>query len=411
MNINIFLFMIFLVTMILSFSIFYLFSLENITKILEKEKITAIIKSEQNNNIFVPYKYTDWFSLNTSIKNHYNIETSLDKKTIKITKKINDAHLKNLDLYAIYFKRSSAYDIATSILLESLKNLFNITLTVYFVDYDEELTLKILDEINRKKNKTIVLSVGSDTTDFLFPISQNYENLIFISMTSKDPKTMGYIEDIKTTTGKNFALTSLNMYPEIQYQYIKEFFNKLKNLVIIVDVDNKSSMNTQYLPIKKLAEKEGVNVYPVLVKANQKDPIDINNKFKEQLNIVKKNMKEKGYNKDDTLIIMTGSTILFERYNIINKIFPELLICSMIPDHIIGSYENTASFGIGVTFQKNASLVVEYILKILLGEKPENLPVGFVFPPDISINVTHFREKGFYIPEKLLLASTLIYDY
>lgn len=409
MSINVFL-IILLLLVGSFFSIFYFFASDNFIKILEREKITSIIRNEQNNNFFVPYKYTEWFSLNTLIKNNYNVEISADKKTIKITKKVNNVHLKNLDLYAIYFKRSSAYDIAASVLLESLKNLFNISLTVYFVDYNEELTLKILDELNRKNNKTIVLSVGSDTTDFLFPISQNYKNLTFVSMTSKDPKTMGYIENIDATTGKNFALTSLNMHPEVQYQYIKEFFSKLKNLVIAVDIDNKSSMNTQYLPLKKIAEKEGVKVYPVLVKANQKDPTDINNKFEEQLNIVKKQMKENGYNKDDTLIIMTGSTILFERYNIINKIFPELLICSMIPDQTIGSYENTASFGIGVTFQRNASLVVEYLLKILLGKNPENMPVGYVFPPDISINVTHFQRKGFTIPEKLLLASTLVYS-
>lgn len=404
----------FLILLILIFSsflyFFYFFTSEDFSKFLEREKISLITNKDDYTIYSNFYKYTEWFSLYSSLKNDYIVKINSDKNIVEIVKKNKDIHLKELELYAIYFKRSSAYDIGVSVLLESFKKLFNIKMTIYYVDYDEDLTLKILDDINEKNKKTIVLSVGSDTTDFLYPISENYKNLIFVSITSKDPKSMGYVSDINMSTGKNFVLTSLNLLPELQFQYIKAFFTNLKKVIILVDSDNKSSINTQYLPLEEIFEKNGIKVYPVLVKANQKNPKDINNKFEKELLNVKEKITEDGFNKDDTLIIMTGSTILFERYFIVNKIFPELLICSMMPDQTIGKYENTASFGIGVTFQKNAFLVVEYILKILLGKKPENMPIGYIYPPDISINVTHFQKKGFTIPEQLILVATLVYS-
>lgn len=370
------------------------------------------IKSDNKNKKVEIVNYTEWFGIDKSIAKDYEIKISEDKNKIIIRKFKNNYYLNSINLHAIYFKRSSAYDIAIGILIKSLENLYNVSITVYYVDYNLELTNNILKEISdyNKHKKHIVLSFGSDTTDYLFSISQNYENINFVSITSKDPKTMGYVEDFNSTTNKNFALTSLNMPSEIQYQYIRKFFKKLDKLIILVDAQNKSSFNTQYLPLKKLAERDNIKVYPVLVNADQKNPNDINEKFEKELLKVKNALNSDGYDKNSTLIIMTGSTILFERYNIINKIIPDLLICSMIPDQTIGKYEDTASFGIGVTFQKNASIAAKYILRILSGEDPGKLPIGFVFPPDVSINITHFQNKGFYIPEELLLTSTLVYS-
>lgn len=405
-------FLILSVLIILSSVWLYYFISEstNFFEILKEENKIFVSDTENyinNDNLLV---YTNWFSLSSSVKKDYDVEINNERNTVEISKKNNDPKLKDLNLYAIYFKRSSVYDISTSILLTNLKNLFNVRLIVHYVDYDENLTLKILDEINRKNEKSIILSVGSDTTDFLFSVSENYGNLIFVSLVSKDPKIMGYVNNINEPSGKNFVLTSFNVLPELQFQYITTFFENLEKIIILVDYDNRSSIKTQYLPLKEMAESSGIKVYPVIVKANQKDSNDINNKLETELKNVKEKISKDGYNKNNTLIIVTTSTILIERYFIVNKIFSELLICSLIPNQTIGRYENTASFGIGVTIQKSVSLVTDYILKIVSGEKPENIPVGYVYPPDISINVTHFRKKNLFIPEKLLLVSNLVYS-
>lgn len=345
-----------------------------------------------------------WFAINPTHLSTHRVMVASDNHIV-ITR-FQSSQNRHLKLAAIYFKRSSAYDIAISEILNFYQEIpANLEIHVYFTDYDEELTQQILNTLLTDRTE-LVFSMGSDTTDFLWEIGRGLD-LPFVTVASKDPVSMGYLEDIDSTSNNNFAFTSLNMPNDIQFVYLEEFLPRMKNVVILVNTNNDSAMRTQAIPLQEIAEERGMRVF--MVEVDQFNSAAINQQFKEGLRKVVEDLRNVNAIPYDTLFWMTGSTILFERYPLVNSIVTDYLIGSTIPDQTLGPVEETASFGIGVTFDSNGRLAVAYSYEILFnGIDPGTLPIGMVIPPDISINLDHFEQKGISITFSLLEIANLV---
>ena len=112
----------------------------------------------------------------------------------------------------------------------------------------------------------------------------------------------------------------------------------------------------------------------------------------------------------NSVLLVTGSTSVYERIGLINRYAGDLPVISMLPD-IVRAGDESALLSIGVNLTSALKLSTVYALDVITGKAdPGSLPVGSVSPPDLAINFRVANRIGVQIPFSFLESSTFVYD-
>jgi putative ABC transport system substrate-binding protein len=248
----------------------------------------------------------------------------------------------------------------------------------------------------------LIYSIGSTAT---VAMRKSYTGgkIPVVSVNAKDPVLLGLIDNIHGS-GDNFAFTSLNLPASVTLRYMQRFKPSLKQIGVLYAKNNHSAYATQYLPLKKIAEKNGVKIITIVV--DRDDPslaLDVS------MERTIKALKKGDPTLSSSILWLTGSSSLLSRMNEINLYAGSLAVISAVPD-VVCNRADSALMSFGVSFANNANQAGLYGLQILKGKiAPGDLPVGQIFPPDIVINVAQAQRINQKIPFFLMEMASDVY--
>lgn len=306
----------------------------------------------------------------------------------------------------LYPKRSSAYDIAMSKILDvfASKNMA-IEFTVINFENDDGRGAAVLDLVEQE-NFDLIFSMGSQSTAWLHQYYRNGATPV-VTVCSKDPVALGHIDGYDTGSGTNFAFTSLNMPTEVQLAYLMDFMPGLKNLGILVARNNISAVRTQAKPMQEAIEAKGINVVYLAVQ----DPANAKEELEQLISGALVNMRKIDPSLDNSMFWITGSTSVFREIATINRHAGPVPVLSAVPE-VVQPGDDSAVVSIGISFESNGYLAAVYAHDVIMGKaRVGDLKVGIVSPPDIAINFRRARAIGVEVPFSFFESANYVYDY
>jgi putative ABC transport system substrate-binding protein len=304
----------------------------------------------------------------------------------------------------LYTRASSSYDIAISRILAVFRSSrLPVAVTVLNITRDPALGQKGLDYA-RAEHFDLILSMGSDTTDFLVKSFQG-ESIPVVTVCSKDPVLLGYVGSYEGS-GTNFAYTSLDAPVELQMAYLDQLVPDLKNIAVLYSESNTSSKVTQVAPLRAVASQRGITVSDVVVVVDKNAKAEL----KSKVAAAAAEMRRTDPEGTKSVFWITGSTPVFNEIETIDASSDGLPVLSVVPD-VVKEGSKSALLSIGVTFESNAHLAGLYAVDILQGKaRAGDLKIGVVSPPDIAINFGRARAVGMKIPFSFLESASYVYD-
>jgi putative ABC transport system substrate-binding protein len=306
----------------------------------------------------------------------------------------------------LYPRPSSAYDIAITKILEIFETKdLDVEITVLNFQMNDQRGAQALD-FAAKNKAGLIFAMGSESTAWLY---DHYRNgtIPVVSVCSKDPVQLGQMRDYQHGSNTNFAFTSLNVPVDVQMTYVRELRPDLRNLTVLVDSKNISAVQTQAEPIATYARDRGIQVIWGAVR----NPANAREELVDIVRNAVQTMRKSDPDLTKSLFWVTGSTSVFLEIHTINENADRVPVVSVVPE-IVRAGGDTASLGIGISFESNAHLAAIYGADILSGKaKAGDLKVGVVSPPDIAISFLKTREIGMRVPFSFFEAASFIYDY
>lgn len=309
-------------------------------------------------------------------------------------------------IMVLYPRPSSAYDIAiTKILQVFAEKNIDAAFTIVNFNNEDGRGQAAIDLAERDKYD-LIFGMGSESTAWLY---QHYRGraIPVISVCSKDPVELRQIKDYDSSTGTNFAFTSLNTPIAVQMAYIRELRPNLRNVAILVDGKNVSAMQTQATPMGEAARRLNMKVLDVVVQ----NPANARAELKSLVADAVRTMKKSDPTLANSIFWVTGSTSVFTEIDVINAEADRVPVISAVPE-VVRPGDDSAALSIGVSFESNAHLAAIYAADVLLGRaKVGDLKVGIVSPPDIAINFRKVRDIGLAVPFSFFENAAYVYDY
>ncbi len=351
--------------------------------------------------------YDEWFRYGEEVAESWEfLEVDGDSNRVEIRRKNSNDQEPAQHVFVFYPKPSSAYAVAITKILEifASKNVNTRFTVVNFAKDDArgQAALSLASETG----SDLIFSMGSASTAWLW---KNYKDgeIPVVSVCSKDPVVLGQIDSYDSSTGSNFAFTSLNMPIEVQMAYVLELKPDLQNLGVLVDSQNVSAVQTQAQPIAEFARARGIRVMDLAVQ----DPEDAKAELPKLVSDTVAAMRKNDPTLNNSVLWITGSTSVFREIETINAHSDRVPVLSVVPE-VVQAGDQSAVMSIGVSFQSNAHLAAIYGIEVLQGRSAAgDLKVGIVSPPDIAINFRIAREIALDIPFSFLESASFVYDY
>jgi putative tryptophan/tyrosine transport system substrate-binding protein len=300
---------------------------------------------------------------------------------------------------------SSAYDTALSTILK------------YFADHGRAARFTVVNmdgNLARGQQELqwaesngfkLVFAMGSEAA-LVAHESYRGEALPVVTVCAKDPVRLGQVAAYDKGSGTNIAYTSLNMPTDAQFSYLLQLMPDVRNIAILVDATNKSSVETQSKPLEEAAQKKGINALVLAVNARKGVREDMPRKMAEAIVAMMKSDPEL----KKSFFWVTGSTAVFTEMGIIDRHAGKVPVLSVVPN-VVKAGDESAALAVGISFESNARLAAAYSFAILdKRAKPGELKVGVVEPPDIAINFKKARAAGLRIPYAFFELATYVYD-
>ena len=351
--------------------------------------------------------YEDWFGYDKNISPSWIFsKVENDPYQVTIHRKGTIPGDADRRVFVFYPRPSSAYNTSiTSILNVFDEKNINAEFTVFNFRKDAargQLGLATAAQWGAE----LIFSMGSESTAWLFKTYRGGD-IPVVSVCSKDPVTLGQIDDYDKGSGTNFAFTSLNMPVKAQMAYILELKPNLKNLGILVNNKNISAVETQAKPIAEYVRQLGIQVLNLGID----NPEHAKQELAEKIQKAVKTMRKSDPLLENSIFWITGSTAVFREIKTINEYSDRVPVLSLVPD-VVTVGDDSAVMAIGITFDSNAQLAAFYGADVLSGRaKVGDLKVGIVSPPDISISWRKAREIGMEIPFSFFESASYVYDY
>ena len=204
---------------------------------------------------------------------------------------------------------------------------------------------------------------------------------------------------------RQYAFTSLNIRAEILTSYLKTLNPQLMHMGMIYSSDNQSAWTTQVLPMIAAARRAGIDAQPIAI-----DPMHIDQSLETYINKALARFRERDHHLDNSLLWITGSTLLFTKLKQIDQLADGIPVLTAVPD-LVSSKPESPMMAAGISFKSNAALAAFYGRQILSGKvTPSQLPVGELSPPDIAINFQKVEESGWRIPIRMFELATILFN-
>ncbi len=351
--------------------------------------------------------YKEWFQYGGSAGEAWKFsEVEGDPLQVSIQPKFSAGSEPKKQVFVIYSKRSSAYDVAiTKILAVFEEKKINAEFRVFNIQKNDARAQEAL-KLAAATNSEMLFSMGSVATAWLWNNYQGGE-IPVVSVCSKDPVMLGQTADYESGTGTNFAFTSLNMPIEVQMAYVLELKPDLTNLGVLVDSKNVSAVETQAKPIAEYAKSKGIRVLDIAVQ----DPENAREEVASLVGSAVATMRKNDPTLNNSVLWVTGSTSVFREITAINEHSDRVPVLSVVPE-VVQEGADSAVLSIGISFESNAHIAAIYGADILEGKASVgDLKVGIVSPPDIAINFLKAREIALDIPFSFFESASVVYDY
>jgi putative ABC transport system substrate-binding protein len=305
----------------------------------------------------------------------------------------------------IYPRKSSAYDLAITTILGYFHNkLLNVEFVIVNFGQDPVRGAELVNEAYEKQY-SLIYAMGSETVDWLHSTHSDIKTPV-VTVCAKDPVQLNQMPSYEVGSGTNFAFTSLNLRLDVQLEYLRELKPNLKNIGIMVDLNNSSAVETQAKPLEDAARLLGINAFNVAVTNSDLASEQLQSLVPAAIDEMRRNDPDL----QESVFWITGSTSVFREIETISELNQGVPVLSAVPE-VVQSGSASAVLSIGVSFQSNAQLAAVYGSEVLIGNvSPGELKVGVVSPPDIAINFLRARIDGLKIPFSFLEASSFVFD-
>ena len=350
--------------------------------------------------------YAGWFRHSENITGAWTFqEIAGDPNQVLIRSTASQTE-KPKRVMVLYPKRSSAYDIAISKILDVFASkTMAIEFRVINFNNDDGLGAAVLDLVEQE-DFDLIFSMGSQSTAWLHQYYRNGATPV-VTVCSKDPVALGHIDSYDKGSGTNFAFTSLNMPTEVQVAYLMDFMPGLKNIGILVARNNISAVRTQAKPMQDALEAKGINVLYLAVQ----DPANANEELGRLIDDALVEMRKGDPSLDHSMFWITGSTSVFREIATINQHAGPAPVLSAVPE-VVRAGDDSAVMSIGISFESNGYLAAVYGYDVIMGKaEAGDLKVGIVSPPDIAINFRRARAIGVEVPFSFFESANYVYDY
>ena len=352
-----------------------------------------------------------WFSLKPAVhKNWEVIPDHEDPLKSAIIPRKNDFQVDiTKKIIVLFAKKSSAYDIGLSRILTVFYNKrIPATFTIVNFKNDPILGRKYLN-LARSHNFDLIIAMGSQSTYFVHNEYKKIRkgSIPVVTALSKDPVLLGQVPDYTSGSGTKIAYTSVAMPIESQMVYLNKLMPDLKNIGVMYGRRNKSAVESQVKPMKKIARKQNIHVIDVVVES--KNIAEAAQELKVKIPAAIAEMKRDDPQLQKSTFWITGSTTVFDNLDTICRVANKVPVLSFSPQHVLEG-EISSVLAVGVSFESNAHLAALFAIDILAGrKKPETMKVGVPNPPDIAINFQKAREIGLRIPFSFFESASFIY--
>lgn len=275
---------------------------------------------------------------------------------------------------------------------------------VWFYDEDEVVAQDAL-EWAYAQPVDLIMSVGSLATAYLYK-HHTGNKIPAVTSASKDPVASGQVADAAAGSGTNIAYTSINVATDTLVAYLRRLVPGLTTIGVMFSRDNDSAIKTQAEPLHKAAASLGLSVIDISVANDKTAETELNEAIPQGLEAMRQ--VDPGLHK--SVLLVTGSTPVYERIAQVNRHAGRVPVVSMLPD-VVRPGRDSALLSIGVNQSSAVALAAVYAKDILLGlADPGKLPVGTVSPPDLAINFLVAERIGIRIPFSFFEAATFVYD-
>lgn len=276
--------------------------------------------------------------------------------------------------------------------------------SVWFYDEDDAVAREAF-EWAYAQPVDLIMSVGSVATVYLHEHHRGHR-IPAVTSASKDPVASGQVTDPKAGSGTNIAYTSINVATETLVAYLRRLVPGLSTIGVLYSRDNDSAITTQVSPLHDAADELGLTVVDISVENDASAEAELNTAIPYGLDTMRRGDPELRR----SVLLVTGSTPVYERIAQVNRHAGRVPVVSMLPD-VVRPGPDSALLSIGVNQSSAVALAAVYAKDILLGRAdPATLPVGTVSPPDLAINFLVAQRIGVPIPFSFFESATFVYD-
>lgn len=303
-------------------------------------------------------------------------------------------------------KRSEiAYSTSVNTILQVFRQHgLPVRFAVWFYDEDDAIAREALDWAYAQP-VDLIMSVGSVATVYLHNHHRGH-SIPAVTSASKDPVASGQVADPKAGSGTNIAYTSINVATETLVAYLRRLVPELTTIGVLYSRDNDSAIKTQVLPLHQATGSLGLTIVDISVENDATAEAELATAMPDGLESMRRSDPEL----KRSVLLVTGSTPVYERIAQVNQHAGKVPVVSMLPD-VVRPGSDSALLSIGVNQSSAVALAAVYAKDVLLGRAdPATLPVGTVSPPDLAINFLVADRIGIRIPFSFFESATFVYD-
>ncbi|MGF1877596.1 hypothetical protein L4D77_20040 [Photobacterium frigidiphilum] len=336
----------------------------------------------------------DWLGADLEVSTQLAWETTTNEQYVDFIPRN-----KYPKVWVLVSRKANSYDTALATMLNVFRReLGNATFRVFLLPATDDAIIRWTKLAESKAD--LIYTVGSKATVQLHELYAG-QRLPVVSVNAKDPVLLGLTNNY-LSSNNNFAFTSLNLPADITLNFLLKFKPELSQIGVLYAKKNTSAYLTQYLPLKKEAQKRGIEVVTFEVDESQADS---------SLEMVMQSQVKQMQLLDpnQSILWLTGSSSLLDRIDEINQLAEGIPLLTVVPD-AVNNTEQSALMSVGVSFENNAHQAALYGVRILRdGVLPRDLPVGVLSPPDISINFKQAEAIKAQIPFVLIEMASDLY--
>jgi putative ABC transport system substrate-binding protein len=383
--------------------------------LVQGEPVTALpsgqaeILQTTDEHATTPQEGLEWFQPSSFISQHWDLSLDSTQAWLYLTpKQTGDQTYKILFVYSSV---TPAFDRAVSKVLSvfSGRNLIVEALVVLAAQTDpteQQAAMQSALDYAEQNQFDLVYAVSSKSTAALFSM-YNGGKLPVVSLLSKDPVALKQIAAYDQGSGTNFAFTSVNVPVDVQMVYLLQAMPTMSNIVMVYEATNTSTVDTQVTPLKNYITAQSL---PIRVwDATVQDPENASAEMNSLVPAVLAQALANDPQGNSTILLVPASRSIQAEFDTLVELAGNTPIFSLYPE-IVRSGLSSAVLAIGVSFDSNSLLAGNYGVRILQdGEKPGEMVVGLIRPPDIAVNFAKARQVGLSIPFSFFESATLVF--